>query len=68
MVTRMEIDLEEHLNSHYLIKKDVNAGQMILILDGDCIEWAIINAQEEGVIFLVHKESWITQGDELDLM
>jgi hypothetical protein len=60
MVTKIEIDLREHLSSRLLIKQEVNAGQRVLILNGDCIEQAIVNAQVEGVIFLLHKERWTT--------
>ncbi len=37
MVTRMEIDLQKDLRTGKLIKKDVDAGQRVLVLDGDGI-------------------------------
>jgi hypothetical protein len=37
MVTRMEIDLQKDLRTSKLIKKNVDAGQRVLILDGDDI-------------------------------
>jgi hypothetical protein len=43
MIAGAEINLGEHLGSRQLIKQDVNAWKMILILDGDCIQWSIIH-------------------------
>jgi hypothetical protein len=37
MVTRMEIDLQKDLRTGKLIKKNVDAGQRVLVLDGDGI-------------------------------
>jgi hypothetical protein len=37
MVTRMKIDLQKDLRTSKLIKKNVDAGQRVLILDGDGI-------------------------------
>jgi hypothetical protein len=37
MVTRMEIDLQKDLRTDKLIKMDVDAGQWVLVLDGDNI-------------------------------
>jgi hypothetical protein len=42
--------------------------QHILVLDGDGIEWSIVNTQAEGFIVLLHKQGWQTQGDDLGLM
>jgi hypothetical protein len=36
-IARTEINLGKHLGSLQLIKQDVDAWEMILILDGDCI-------------------------------
>jgi hypothetical protein len=37
MVIRMEIDLQKDLHTGKLIKKNVDAGQWVLVLDGDNI-------------------------------
>jgi hypothetical protein len=37
MVTQMEIDLRKDLRTGKLIKKDVHAGQRVLVLDGNGI-------------------------------
>jgi hypothetical protein len=37
MVTRTEIDNRKDLRTGKLIKKDVDAGQRVLVLDGDGI-------------------------------
>jgi hypothetical protein len=43
MIPRAEINLGEHLSSHYLIKQEVNAGWWILVFDGDDIKRSIIH-------------------------
>jgi hypothetical protein len=43
MITRMEIDLGKDLTTGKLIKKNVDAGQKIFVLDGDGIQMSIIN-------------------------
>jgi hypothetical protein len=43
MITRMEIDLGEDFSTGKLMKKDVDAGQWIFILDSDSIQRSIIN-------------------------
>jgi hypothetical protein len=37
MVIQMEIDLRKDLRTSKLIKQDVDAGQRVLVLDGDSI-------------------------------
>jgi hypothetical protein len=54
-ITQTKIDLGEDLCTGKLIKKNVDAGQMILILDGDGIERLIINTQPQWMIFLLYK-------------
>jgi hypothetical protein len=56
MVTRMEIDLREDLRTGMLIKKDVDAGHHVLVLDSDSIQGPIINTQPQGLIFLLYKQ------------
>jgi hypothetical protein len=43
MITRTKIDLGEDLSTSKLIKKNIDAGQWIFILDGDGIQVPIIN-------------------------
>jgi hypothetical protein len=43
MITQMKIDLREDLSTGKLIKKNVDAGQWIFILDGDSIQGLVIN-------------------------
>jgi hypothetical protein len=57
VVTRTKIDLGENFSSSQLIKKDIDSGQRIFVLDGHCIERSIINTQPEVTIFLFDKKS-----------
>jgi hypothetical protein len=57
MITRMKIDLGENSGSSQLIKKNVNSGKRIFVLDGYCIEWSVIHTQPQATIFLLDKES-----------
>jgi hypothetical protein len=43
MITQTKIDLGENFSTSKLIKKNVDAGQWIFILDGDGIQRSIIN-------------------------
>jgi hypothetical protein len=43
MITQMEIDLGEDVNTDKLIKQNIDAGQCIFVLDGDDIQRSIIN-------------------------
>jgi hypothetical protein len=43
MITQMEIDLGKDFSTSKLIKKNVNAGQCIFILNGDDIQRPVIN-------------------------
>jgi hypothetical protein len=56
MVTQMKIDLQKDLRTSKLIKKDVDAGQRVLVLDSDSIQGPIIDTQPQGLIFLLHKQ------------
>jgi hypothetical protein len=44
MITQTKTDLGEDLSTGKLIKKNVDAGQWIFILDGDSIQGPIIDA------------------------
>ena len=43
MVTRMKIDLGENFGSSQLIKKNINSGKRIFVLDGHRIERSVVN-------------------------
>jgi hypothetical protein len=45
MITRTEIDLGEDFSTGMLIKKNIDAGQKIFILDSDSIQGPIIDTQ-----------------------
>jgi hypothetical protein len=59
MLTQMEIDLRKDLCTSKLIKKDVDVGQRVLVLDSDNIQGPIIDIQPQRLIFLLHKQCWI---------
>jgi hypothetical protein len=60
VVTRTKIDLGENLGSSQLIKKNINSGKRIFVLDGYCIERLVVNTQPQATIFLFDKESGTT--------
>jgi hypothetical protein len=43
MTTRTEVNLREDFGSSQLIKKNINSGKRIFVLDGDCIERLVIH-------------------------
>jgi hypothetical protein len=43
VVTIMKIDLGENFGSSQLIKKDIDLGKRIFVLDGYCIERSVVN-------------------------
>jgi hypothetical protein len=43
-----------------LIKKNIDSGERVLILDGDCIERSIIHAHSQATIFLLDEKSGAT--------
>jgi hypothetical protein len=55
MITRTEIDLGKDSCTDKLIKENIDAGQWVLILDGDGIQRSIVNTESQGLIFLLHK-------------
>jgi hypothetical protein len=60
MITRTKVNLEENFVYSQLIKKNVDSGKRIFVLDGYCIEWSIIHTQPQATIFLLDKESGTT--------
>jgi hypothetical protein len=55
MTTRTKDDLGEHL-----IKKNIDSGKRIFVLDGDCIERSVIHTQSQATIFLFDEKSRAT--------
>jgi hypothetical protein len=43
VITRTKIDLGENFGSSQLIKKNINSGKRIFVLDGCCIERSVIH-------------------------
>jgi hypothetical protein len=64
MVTRTKVDLGENSGSSELIKKNIDLGKRIFVLDGHCIERSVIHTKPQATIFLLDKESGTTQGEE----
>jgi hypothetical protein len=59
IITRAKINLGEHLSTCQMIKQE-DAWQWVPVLDCHHIEWSIINAQLQCLVFLLHKESRTT--------
>jgi hypothetical protein len=60
MVTRMKVDLGENSGSIQLIKKNIDSGKRIFVLDVHCIERSVIHTQPQATIFLLDKENGAT--------
>jgi hypothetical protein len=60
VVTRTKVNVGEHFGSSQLIKKNINSGKRIFVLDGHCIERSVVNTQSQATIFLFDKESGTT--------
>jgi hypothetical protein len=60
MVTRTKTDLGENFGSSQLIKKNIDSGNRIFVLDGDCIERSEIHTQSQATIFLFDEKSGAT--------
>jgi hypothetical protein len=60
MITRTKVNLGEHFGSSQLIKKNIDSGKRIFVLDGDCIERSGIHTHSQATIFLLDKESGAT--------
>jgi hypothetical protein len=58
MIDGAKVYLGKHFGSNQLIKKNINTRQRILVLDSDRIKWAVIYAQPQAFIFLLHKQGW----------
>jgi hypothetical protein len=60
MVTRTKVDLGENFGSTQLIKKNIDSGKRIFVLDGNCIERSVIHTQSQATIFLFDEERGTT--------
>jgi hypothetical protein len=60
MITRTKVDLGENFGSSQLIKKNIDSGKRIFVLDGDCIERSVIHTQSQATIFLFDEQSGAT--------
>jgi hypothetical protein len=60
MIIRTKVSLGENIGSSQLIKKNIDSGKRIFVLDGDCIEWSVIYTQSQATIFLFDEESGTT--------
>jgi hypothetical protein len=60
MITRTKIDLGENFGSSQLIKKNIDSGKRIFVLDGYCIERSVIHTQPQTTIFLFGEEKGTT--------
>jgi hypothetical protein len=60
VVTRTKVDFGENFVSSQLIKKNINSGKRIFVLDGHCIKRPVINTQPQATILLFDKESETT--------
>jgi hypothetical protein len=56
MIPRTQINLREYTSTLKLIKKILNMGQWMLVLDGDCIQIPIIEAHSLHAILLLYKQ------------
>jgi hypothetical protein len=65
MITRTKVDLGENFGSSQLIKKNIDSGKRIFVLDGDYIERSVIHTQSQATIFLFDEQSGQPQGEEL---
>jgi hypothetical protein len=60
MITRMKVNLREDFGSSQLIKKNIDSGKRVFILDGDCIERSVIHTHSQATIFLFDEKSGTT--------
>jgi hypothetical protein len=65
MVTKTKINLGENSGSNQLIKKNIDSGKRIIVLDGHCFERFVINTQPQATILFLTKRVRQPQGEEL---
>jgi hypothetical protein len=61
----MKVSLGENFGSSQLIKKNIDSGKMVFVLDGDCIERSVIHTHSQATIFFLTKRAGHPQGEEL---
>jgi hypothetical protein len=60
VITRTKVNLREDFGSSQLIKKNIDSGKRVFVLDGDCIERWVIYTHSQATIFLLDKEKRAT--------
>jgi hypothetical protein len=60
MITRTKVNLREDFGSSQLIKKNIDSGKRVFVLDGDCIERSVIHTHPQATIFLFDEKSGTT--------
>jgi hypothetical protein len=58
VIDRLQIDLAEELGSIELIKKIINLGDRVSVLDNDFIQVSIINTKLPHPIPLLDQHNW----------
>jgi hypothetical protein len=60
VITRTKVNLRKDFGTNQLIKKNIDSGKRVFVLDGDCIEQSVIYTYSQDTIFLLDKESRAT--------
>jgi hypothetical protein len=60
VITRTKVNFREDFGSSQLIKKNIDSGKRVFVLDGDCIERSVIYTHSQATIFLFDNESRAT--------
>jgi hypothetical protein len=60
MIIITKVNLGEDFGSSQLIKKNIDSGERVFVLDGDCIERSVIHTHSQATIFLLDKKSGAT--------
>ena len=58
VITGAKVNLGEDTGSTELIKKILNLGQGVLILDGYVIQRTVVHTQTGGTVSLIHEDHW----------
>jgi hypothetical protein len=56
MIAEAKVYLGKHFGSDQLIEKNINTRQRILVLYSHRVKWAVIYAQPQAFILLLHKQ------------
>jgi hypothetical protein len=60
VITRTKVNLRKDFGTNQLIKKNIDSGKRVFVLDGDYIEQSVIYTHSQATIFLLDKESRAT--------